>query len=410
MPPKLFGQLLRMDFPELATRSRQEAFKWIEAIRPRARIRRAERGDEALRDFNSNYHDIFFAGAVDARALAAHASPIVAAADRLLSGHFDLLGYSDLNFGDPLDWHFDPVSGRRAPRRHWTSIDGEDYAAIGDPKVIGELNRHQWLVTLAQAYKLTREEGYAVAVMRYLQSWLRENPVGIGINWTSSLELALRLIAWSWALVLIAESRAMNGARFAALLESVRAQAVHVERYMSHYFSPNTHLTGEALGLFYAGVLFTQLKSASRWRSVGLRVLVQEIERQVLPDGVYFERTTCYQRYTIETYLHLMILARRLGIELPPSVEQRVRAMLDFILPMRHADGCVPSIGDADGGRLLPLSHTEPGDFGPCFSTAAVLFNDATYAWAAGELSAETVWLLGSDAIDSFEALQPEPP
>ena len=42
------------------------------------------------------------------------------------------------------------------------------------------------------------------------------------------------------------------------MLASIVAHAAHVERYLSLYYSPNTHLTGEALGLFYAGAVFPE--------------------------------------------------------------------------------------------------------------------------------------------------------
>src|SRR5689334_16900206 len=37
----------------------------------------------------------------------------IAAADALLKRRFNLLGYHSLWFGDPIDWHLDPVSSRR---------------------------------------------------------------------------------------------------------------------------------------------------------------------------------------------------------------------------------------------------------------------------------------------------------
>ena len=41
------------------------------------------------------------------------------------------------------------------------------------------------------------------------------------------------------------------------------------------------------------------------------RLLDIELVRQILPDGVYMEQATCYQRYTAEIYLHFIILAAR---------------------------------------------------------------------------------------------------
>jgi len=169
-------------------------------------------------------------------------------------------------------------------------------------------------------------------------------------------------------------------------------------------------LTGEALGLFYAGILFREVRPAQRWCQLGARILAEQSARQVLPDGVYFEQSTCYQRYTVEIYLHFLILAARSGRAVPAAVGERVRRMLDFLLALRRPDGSIPHIGDADGGWLLPLASRSPDDCRGVFSTAAVFFARRDYAWAAGGVAPETLWLLGAAASKAFEALRPAPP
>ena len=65
-----------------------------------------------------------------------------------------------LSFGDPVDWHLDPVAaGERPSCTGAGSI--RSTPVVGDSKVIWELNRHQWLVRLAQAYRMTGDERYA---------------------------------------------------------------------------------------------------------------------------------------------------------------------------------------------------------------------------------------------------------
>src|SRR5262249_10507109 len=75
-----------------------------------------------------------------------------------------LQGYRILVFGDPrdspIDWRFDPVSGLRAPLRHWSRLHRLDPLGGGDPKVVWELNRHAHLVTLGQAYWLTNDNRF----------------------------------------------------------------------------------------------------------------------------------------------------------------------------------------------------------------------------------------------------------
>src|SRR5207245_7623569 len=102
----------------------------------------------------------------------------------------------------------------------------------------------------------------------------------------------------------------------------------------------------------------------------------------VLPDRVYFEQSTCYQRYTAEIYLHFVILAERTGVAVPDGVRERIQQSLDFLLAIRRPDGSIPQIGDGDAGRLLPLTPGPPDDFRGLFSTAAAVFGPSDYAWA----------------------------
>src|SRR5262249_2347299 len=49
-----------------------------------------------------------------------------ASGDRIVAGRYDLLGFSDLRFDHrertDVDWHLDPVHGRRAPITHWSLV------------------------------------------------------------------------------------------------------------------------------------------------------------------------------------------------------------------------------------------------------------------------------------------------
>jgi hypothetical protein len=307
--------------------------------------------------------------------------------------------------GDNIDWHRDAVSGNRAPLVHWSRINPLDADAVGDSKVTWELNRHQWLVHLGQAYRLSGDEHYAQVFVDSVRDWMAANPAGMGINWASSLEVSYRLISWCWALNLFRDSEVLTPEFYSDMLGWLRTHAAHVERYLSHYFSPNTHLTGEALGLFYVGALFPELPRAERWRRLGSRVLLEQLPRQVLADGVYFEQSTCYERYTAEIYLHFMMLAARNHITLPEAVSERVQQMVDHLLAVCAPDGSMPQVGDSDGGRVMPLAQRRADDCRDVFSLAAVFFGRADYAWAADGLTPEVVWFFGSAGARSFAAL-----
>ncbi|HEY5617956.1 MAG TPA: alginate lyase family protein [Vicinamibacterales bacterium] len=417
-----------MRVAELAYRGWQEASKWLERVAP---IELPDRPDVLLRKqapelarpeaaihilrhltpqrFFAGAEDTATAGAIDAR-LPDYRRDLLAHADGLVKRHFDLLGYRTLWFGDPIDWHLDPLRSRRAPAVAWSLIDVRDAATVGDSRLIWELNRHQWLVSLAQAWTLTGDERYAAACVSTIDAWLDANPPGVGINWASSLEVALRTISWCWTLLLLRDARVVSAAWLPRVLAAIWLHATHIRRYLSYYCSRNTDLTGEALGLFYVATVFPEFRDADRWRDVAVRILVSESDEQVCGDGVHFERSTCYHRYIADTYLHFVLLAHRNGVELPHCISERVQQMVEFLLAIRQPDGTIPALGDDDGGSLLPLRKRSNGDICGLFGVAATRFHRPDFAWASGGLTPEVLWLLGRDGMHAFDTLKPAPP
>jgi hypothetical protein len=209
------GRIRQMSITEIAHRSRQETSKWLERLASHGRPidpvdLLAERApalaapEAALRTLREPAPRRFFAGIQDVQMLDVLRARlpeecralVTAATDTIVDRQFDLLGYDGLSFGDPIDWHFDPVWARRSPLVHWSRIDPLDPAVVGDSKIIWELNRHQWVVELAQAWAITGDRRYADRCVESIDAWLDANPPDTGINWASSLEVALRLMSW----------------------------------------------------------------------------------------------------------------------------------------------------------------------------------------------------------------------
>jgi hypothetical protein len=331
-------------------------------------------------------------------------------ADRAMTGRFDLLGLADLSFGRPIDWHLEPLSGKRTDHAHWSAIDYLNPAVAGDKKITWELNRHGHFVTLGQAYLLTKDERYAEAFIAQLTEWLDANPPHRGINWASSLEVAFRSIAWLWALHCFAWSTRLTPSILWRVMKSLVQHGSYIESYLSYYFAPNTHLTGEALGLLYLGTALPWLTSASRWRELGLRILLDQLTRQVQPDGVYFEQASYYHRYTTDFYLHAILLARAGGLSLPPTVQDTVARLLDHLMWITRPDGLSTLYGDEDGGRLLALYPREPADFRDTLQIGAALCGEGRWKRAAGRTAPEVLWLLGPEGFDAYDRLEPSEP
>jgi Heparinase II/III-like protein/Heparinase II/III N-terminus len=329
---------------------------------------------------------------------------IVNQAEKICSHRFDLLGYENLDYGSPIDWHLEAVHGRRAPRRLFYKVPYLDFDQAGDSKVTWELNRHQHLVTLAKAYRLSGATRYADEILRQWREWQAENPYPIGINWASSLEVSFRSLSWLWTYHLLKGSPGLPDFRD-EWLRSLSLHGRHIERYLSTYFSPNTHLLGEGVGLFFLGVLCPELAGAERWRTLGWEIVVREADRQVQADGFHFEQSTYYHVYALDFFLHSVVLASANNIPIPESLEEVLERMLTALCLLGRA-GSPPQIGDDDGGRLFDPRRNRSEHLLDPLATGAILFHRGEYKFATAGLPEETVWLLGVEGVRRWDNLE----
>lgn len=395
------------NWAELRTRVAQELFKRSDVLRHRLGARP---GAIRLRDLSSPPGRFFFGnGQATERAamlrqyLPKEAAEIVREADEICEHRFRLLGYENLDYGKEIDWHLDRVHGKRAPLEPWCRIPFLNFATVGDHKVTWELNRHQHLITLAKASLLTNDEKYARELMAQWRSWIKSNPYPVGINWGSSLEVAFRSLSWIWVDQMLSTNggqppvSAPQYADFRAeLLPALAFHGRYIERHLSTYFSPNTHLLGEVLALFFLGTLYPQMPRAASWKNEGWKVLLRESGRQVRPDGVYFEQSLYYHVYALDFFLHARSLAAQNGMGIPTEYDEVLLRMLNVVQALAQS-GPPEGFGDDDGGRLFNARRNRTEHMTDPLALGAIIFGRDDLD--AAELTEESIWLFGEAAV-----------
>jgi uncharacterized heparinase superfamily protein len=321
------------------------------------------------------------------------AEAILEQAEKICRRRFDLLGYVDLDFGKEIDWRLDPVHGVRAPECAWRRVPFLDFAAVGDHKIVWELSRCQHLATLARAHLLSGAGRYLAEIVAQWYAWQEHNRYPTGINWASSLEVAFRSLAWIWTLRLLGDAAPDNFRR--DMTAALGRNAWYIERYLSTYFAPNTHLLGEGLALFFIGTLCPEFAAAPRWRRKGWAIVNEEARRQVLADGMHFEQSTYYHVYALDMFLHARVLAARNGAAIPEEFDSAIVRMA-AALRLQSQGGAAPRFGDDDGGRLFDPRRNRTEHLLDPLATCAVIYGRGDFAAAACGPREETLWLLGT--------------
>jgi len=338
--------------------------------------------------------------------------PYSAAAEKILQGKLRIFAL-DHEYRHVPQWNQDPKTETIALLVFSKTLDYRDESIVGDIKYLWESNRHLHLVTLAQTYRLTNDPRYLHGLQRHLESWFDQCPYLKGPNWTSSLELAIRLINWSitWQLIGGLDSALFSsedGKRFRdRWLRSIYQHMHYIRGYYSCFSSANNHLIGEAAGLFIGAVTWPYWHKTQEWSTEAQGILEREVLLQNAPDGVNREQAISYQQFVLDFLLVSALAGRANNLDFSNSYWKRIEAMLEFLASIMDAGGHVPMLGDADDGYVTRLSQ-ERGfcPYHSLLATGAVLFNRSDFKTKSATLDDKTRWLLGARAEPDFFALK----
>ena len=332
---------------------------------------------------------------------------ILGAARAVRSHRFDLLGSGSRQLGEEIDWQADFKSGKR-----WdVSARSEDIVPVPDGghdiKVPWELARLQHLPTLGLAAAISDDEAYRAAAVRQAASFVSKNPVARGVNWSCTMDVAIR------AVQLLAAEGFLRGSGDAAFwsdyYRSLLSHARFIRDHLEDGAIRGNHFLADVSGLYLCALHLQELKESFRWRLEARGFLMGEMQEQVHPDGWDFEASTSYHAFATEMFLFPALFGARRGDPFPAAYLGRLEAMLAALAAVIRRDGTLPQIGDNDDGRFLVLSqyHRTRRDWRPLLALGSWLFRSESWLELAGDAWVEGVWLLGEEFLEWADSIRP---
>lgn len=275
-------------------------------------------------------------------------------AEKLVRGEWQLFGWKNVEVGAPPCWHRDAMLGvvidPDIPSR---KLDHRHLEHDADARVIWEINRWSEMTRMAMHSALNGDV-HAIRVSQlWLEDWCERNTPGHGINWTSPLEAALRLMNFCWFDALV---RGCNDPELARRQDELTARIVPVHAWWiwkrrSFGSSANNHLIGELAALVMA---ITRWPSLSRSISSAQRVwklLEREILRQFATDGGNKEQALHYHLFAWEMCWHAGKAADGLKGDVLERLTQAAQFFVDVVETPDAWD-----FGDSDDAQVLPLA------------------------------------------------------
>ena len=257
----------------------------------------------------------------------------------------------------PIDWHRCDISGLRAdPNVFGLDFDYKDFKVVGNVKYTWEKSRHHHTTIFALAYAITGEDHYARAAAYQIQSWLEQNPAPNGINWSSGIEVGVRLIAWTWVFHLLKGHPSWNKwFSKPELWQSIYQHQVYLVSFESRGSSANNHLLAELAGLYIAASTWPVFPESQAWAAKAKADLEHEIPLQFFEDGLNKEMGFDYHVFALEIALHPALMAAKRNESFSERYLERLGKGIQANALLRDAKGNHPRYGDSDEGLVAQL-------------------------------------------------------
>ena len=352
---------------------------------------------------------------------------IVNAGQRVLKHQFDLLGSgpTDLDAlkaeafrtirtdgtigqsappNECLPWHVDFKSHTGwDPHTYYRDIRYGHHHGV-DVKVPWELSRFHHLIVLGQAYLLTANREYPEEFERQVRDWIARNPCRFGVNWSCTMEVAIRAVNWIWSIYLFRSAKEISADFFLTLLTSLYSHALHIRENLEFREAwiggrrrrlNSNHYISNIVGLLYIATMFPELKLQSH-AEFAINELKTELMLETADDGVNYEHSISYHRLVLEIFLSGFALAQLNHKPIGLEARERLIKMAAFVAAYSRPDRSAPQIGDNDNGRLHPLSIRDLEDHTYLPTVASVflgknelnIFQDDPEAWWWCDVSA----------------------
>jgi len=330
----------------------------------------------------------------------------------------------------PIDWQQDIKSGYRWSQKvyhkniaHLPGLPGVDI------KVPWELARMQHLPRLALAARGCTDPvmcGDLVGEFRnQVLDFMATNPVGMGVNWTCAMDVAIRganlLLAYD--LLQGSSARDLMDERFTALFSSYLWQhGDFILRNLELSEPRNNHYLADIAGLF----IIAHYLEEEMWRSFALEELKKEMQRQFHDDGTNFEASLPYHKFAAEMVLYPVFFALSRGktgreylpLEAAEDVfgadyMRKLYLILDSLHYLLKPDGTLPQVGDNDSGQFFDLVGRNPLDGRHILALGAALFFEKRWKTDSftnvPEVLVDLSVMMGQSGIDVWRQLETSP-
>lgn len=230
-------------------------------------------------------------------------------------------------------------------RKFWRKVKLNQYE---DVKIVWEYNRLQFLLPMAIKYKKTQNNEYKNKIIEILDFWEKENEFEYTVNWNSNLEVAIRAINITLALLIMQSEQLTQ--KYSKLLY-LHAKHIYSEIAYSDICIPNNHVIGEATALLILSKILN-VEEGKKWGKKAKKILYK-YTNIIDEDGVSKENSFGYQYFVTKMYiLNLCFIEEK---DLFAKINQKIIKSLNFLKWTIINENEILNYGDNDDGFVFSI-------------------------------------------------------
>lgn len=283
---------------------------------------------------------------------------VVKEANKIIDNIYRTISGDSLKIEKNMNWNKDYIFNFEWRNQHYAKYKLKDPNVNQDVKHVWELSRFYHVVILAQAYIITKQEKYALKIIEDILSWEEQNPFNNSINWTVSMEVAIRVVNVIESISLIRQSKVFNDDISIKINNFIYKHGVYIINNLEKGFNTNNHYLANLIGLIWIGVFFQEAEDTNlgsigkKYLSFSIKQLLIELNYQVYDDGFCYEDSIAYHGLNTEMLLLTLKILERNRIDYPAALKEYAVKMINALRRVVINDK-IPLFGDLDNGKLL---------------------------------------------------------
>lgn len=224
-------------------------------------------------------------------------------------------------------------------------VDSEAWQ-IPEASHLWNFNLHyfEYAIALGEAFRKTQNNDYWMKFKSLVTSWIGCCKYAQGDAW-HPYTISLRLVNWLVCRDLFKANIKEDEAFDALMQNSMYLQYRHLlanqeKRLLANHYLENLKTLVICALLFCEDDVLAEVE----------RDYLAQLDEQVLPDGVHYERSMMYHKLILEGVLRVELAYRSAGKVAPAKVASKARQMLDAMASIERGMGKTPFFNDAADG------------------------------------------------------------